>query len=538
VNLRMTSIFKIIGLILLTINLSFAQKDRYVFYFKDKSGTTFNLNEPLKFLSNAALERRVRNSIPLDQSDLPVSSNYIQQIRSAGGKVLFTTKWMNAALTEVDTATLKTISKLSFVTRYEKVAPGQLPVGQSEGIKSNENQRKTQETLVQLSMLGIDVMHSDQLRGEGVTIAIMDSGFPAVNSAAGFNHLVSNNRLKDSYNFVFNRKDVYGYDSHGADVLSILAAKSGESFTGAAPEANYLLYVTEHVPTEFRVEEYNWLFAAERADSAGADIINTSLGYSRFDDPSMNYTYQQMDGKTAVISRAATLAASKGILVVVSAGNEGGSSWKYITAPADSPEVIAAGSVDFKKSISSFSSTGPTVDGRIKPDLMAMGSSTALLFQGTTVASGSGTSFSAPLVAGLAAGVLQSRADKSLAGLKGVLIKSGDRYGNPDNQYGYGIPDYLKMRTITSIKKEIGSALYPNPARSASQVVWRTGQHMAESLQLVTSTGSLMKINGQWSQEKKEWLMDVRLLSPGLYLLLSRQGNSMVRAKLLIQQDH
>lgn len=534
----MKRVFFIVCLVFLSTTLLLAQKDRYVFFLKDKTGTTFTLNEPLKFLSPAALERRIRNNIALIQNDLPVSPSYLQEIRNAGGRILFSSKWLNAALTEVDTAAFKKINKLPFITAFEKVAPGPIPTGQAGNDLPDRSQSRTEEALLQLSMLGIDAMHSDGLLGEGITIAVMDSGFPAVNTASGFSHLNLGGKIKDRYNFVNGINNVYGYDSHGTDVLSTLAAKSGESFSGSAPEANYLLYITEHVPTEFRVEEYNWLFAAERADSAGADIINTSLGYSRFDDASMNYTYQQMDGKTTVISRAATLAASKGILVVVSAGNEGNSYWKYITAPADCPDVIAVGSVDFKKTLSSFSSSGPTADGRIKPDLMALGSNAAVLFQGTTIATGSGTSFAAPMVVGLAAGVLQSRSNKSLVNLKDELLKSGDRYSKPDNLYGYGIPDYYKLRTITSIEKEASKGIYPNPVPAGGTVLWKTGQKLVDDFLTFSSTGNFLNLKGFWMAETQEWMIDVSMLTPGLYILLSREGDKMVRAKLLIQPNH
>jgi subtilisin family serine protease len=267
--------------------------------------------------------------------------------------------------------------------------------------------------------------------------------------------------------FVFNSGNPYQYHDHGTEVLSCIAANY-QDFKGTAYDATFVLAVTEDVRSEFRIEEYNWLLAAEFADSVGVDIIHSSLGYSVFGkEPSMNYTYEDLDGNTATITQAVNLARDRGILVVTSAGNEGNSDWKYITAPADARGILTVGAVREDYTRASFSSVGPTADGRIKPDVMALGSGTAVMFGNGGISQSNGTSYAAPLVAGLAAGLWQANPDWTNIDVINAIKYTSSRALNPDAQFGYGIPDFTVARegAVLSVDQIINRdiSVYPNP---------------------------------------------------------------------------
>jgi len=460
-DLHLLSLVMLMSIMTLT---SAAQTGRYVVHFKDKAGTSFSTTKPEQFLSARSIERRARNKVPVTTEDFPVNPAYRQALQNAGAKVIFTSRWFNCALVEATTQTSSAIGQLSMVAAVEYVAPGATATGRGSRVNKHQEQMAGSASFSQLAMLGIDLLHADGYTGAGVIIAVMDSGFPGVSTLPAFDHLRTGGHIRDAYNFAYDRTDVYGFDAHGENVLSIMAARSGSTFTGSAPDASYLLYVTEYVPSEYRVEEYNWLFAAERADSAGADVINTSLGYFTFDDPSMDYTYSSMDGKTTLISRAAAKASDRGIIVVCSAGNEGAGSWKYISAPADAKDVLAVGAVDTQGKRALFSSVGPSADGRTKPDIMAQGAPTQLINSSGVSASGSGTSFSSPIAAGLVAGLIQGLPEYTAAELIAQVRKAGDRAATPDDQYGFGIPGYLFFKKlITGIRDTRQVQIFPNP---------------------------------------------------------------------------
>ncbi|HMQ00313.1 MAG TPA: S8 family serine peptidase, partial [Cyclobacteriaceae bacterium] len=312
-----------------------AQQNRYMVFFSDKANTHHQINEPLSFLSAKAIERRQKQSISITVDDLPVSQAYVQSIKQLGVDVFFTSRWFNAALIQAEADQLTDIQNLAFVSQIEFVAPGERLIrnGRKKLEEDVEDTDLGTTSAKQLIQLGMGEMHADQYKGEGVNIAVIDGGFLGVDQHEYFALMRDQGRLKDTFNFVSNTNNPFSASQHGSMVLSAMAAYKSSDFIGGAYMANYYLYLTEDAPTEYRVEEYNWLFAAERADSAGVDIINTSLGYSWFDDSSMDYTPADMDGQTAVISIAAKMAFDRGMLVVTSAGNYGNNNWQVITAP-------------------------------------------------------------------------------------------------------------------------------------------------------------------------------------------------------------
>lgn len=442
-------------------------QDRYMVFFTDKAGTDFSINNPQQFLSQRALLRRQKQQIPVVENDLPINQVYVDALKELGADTYFTTKWMNGVLIQADPVLISAIEALSFVDHTEYVAPD-APLTQDgsdadgiEGIEASQSD-------FQNDMIGIDAMHQAGYEGQGMLIGVFDEGFDNLSNISAFDHLFEDNRLIYTRDFTFNRSNVENGITHGRRVLSVLAARS-EDLVGSAPEASYILSITE-AAGEYRIEEYNWLFAAEMADSAGVDIINTSLGYNTFLDPSMDYSLSQMDGQTTVITRATNMAASKGIALVTSAGNTGQSQlWPIITAPGDSPNNLAVGSVNAALQKARISSVGPSADNRIKPDVAALGVSTAVTATDGSVLFSDGTSFASPLIAGLMAGVWQAYPELLASELLNLIRLSGNQYDTPDNQLGFGIPNFV---TISQIAEEIdlptASDLiaYPNPTNT------------------------------------------------------------------------
>lgn len=518
-------------LVLLSVALSGsaeAQQNRYMVFFKDKQGISQSLSRPIEFLSEKAIQRRLKQGIEITADDLPVSRAYVQSVRDTGADAFFVTRWMNGVLVQCDPSLLTSIEALPFVDRVEFVAP--LARLQNGGRRTFNLRRKTNhtgsETESQLQMLGLDQMHAGDYTGQGVTIAILDSGFPGVNSVPAFQKIFSSQRFAQevSHDFVHNSSDVFQYDDHGTEVLSVIAADIPDAFTGGAQDATFQLFITEDVPTEYRIEEYNWLFAAERADSAGVDIIHSSLGYYDFDDPAMNYTTAQMDGKTAVVTRAAQWAADRGIVVITSAGNEGNiSSWRIITAPADGVDVLAIGAVNAARQKVPSSSVGPTADHRIKPDLAALGSGVKVVRATGQISTASGTSLAAPLVTSLAAGVLQRYPDLGNKEIIALLKQTASQAKNPDNFLGYGIPNF---RAVVNYQERVSQTspfeIYPNPLKDDTLTISPYDPDIVDSceVEIISSQGQVLgrgTVHFDWLN--RTYQTDMSAMTPGVYFI-------------------
>lgn len=453
--------------LLLFISASSIAQDRYMVFFKDKANSSFSINTPEAFLSERSLARRTKNNVLLSEEDIPVNQAYINQVSSLGVETYFSTKWMNGVLVQMEASQVAEVESLSMVDRVEYVAPGNIltpvPFARAKFAESPVVPSRISER--QYEMLDLDHMHQAGFFGEGVLIGVLDDGFQNYNTLSAFEHAVLSNRITYTYDFTRNRPSVDNNFNHGLRVLSIIAADDQE-IIGGAPGAQFFLAVTE-APGEYRVEEYNWLFAAEKADSAGVDIITTSLGYNDFfDDDRMDYTVEEMDGLTAISTQAANYAAARGIVIIASAGNTGSDDWRITTAPADSENVISVGAVDENELLAAFSGLGPTADGRIKPDVVALGVRTRLLTSSGGIAFQNGTSFSAPLVASLAAGLMEAFPEITASEIREVIRSSGDRADSPDNFYGYGIPGFIRASRIldeTLIPIDQGIVTYPNP---------------------------------------------------------------------------
>ncbi|MDX9694849.1 MAG: S8 family serine peptidase [Bacteroidales bacterium] len=464
---------------LLLVLLSFQIKaqvapDKYRIYFKDKNHSTYSLEHPEEFLSEKALERRLKQNIQLKENDLPVSEYYLDSLRNLGATVLNTSKWLNTAVIYTsEPGLLVKLSTLNFIKEIKSLTNSQSlsynstdKFNQSKLAPKNSNDFDYGESGTQLYLHNGHILHQNGFQGQGILIAVIDAGFYQSNTLPAFDSLFANNQIISTYDFVDRNPSVYEDHNHGMSVLSIIGGNISGQLIGSSPKANFLLLRSEDANSEYPVEEDNWAAAAEFADSAGADIINTSLGYSVFDDPSQNYTYSDMDGNTAFITKAADIASSKGILVVVSAGNEGNTSWKYISAPADGDSVLAVGAIDRYGAYVTFSSQGPTSDGRTKPNVAAMGYQTTVQDIFGQVVVGNGTSYSAPIITGLSACLWQAIPNLTNLELIERIEQSSNNYLNPDNFLGYGIPDFARAANLSTINQPVSNltfTAYPNP---------------------------------------------------------------------------
>ena len=428
---------------------------RHLVYFRDKAGTPFSVAQPQAFLSARAVARRSRQAIPVLPRDLPVSPAYVAQVRAVAGspKIIYTSRWFNAAVVSCDSATLGRITALAPVRSvatlnrtFRDVVPAPAPVQVPEAAARSTAASRAQygPAYRQNEQIGALAMHDAGFRGEGMQIAVFDAGFPGVDRISALQPLFQDKRLAGTRNFVDGGRDVYLRNSHGTNCLSAMAGNQAGFYIGSAPKASFHLCITEDVSSEHPVEETNWLAAAEYADSVGVDIISSSLGYTTFDFPSVPYTYAAMNGRTAISSRAATMAARVGMLVVTAAGNEGDDPWRYISAPADADSVLSVGAVDSLGTHANFSSYGPTADGRIKPTLSAMGRSSAVLAPNGAAFRGSGTSYACPILAGMAAGFWQANPTLTAQQVIAALRSTASQAATPDNTLGYGIPNFVK----------------------------------------------------------------------------------------------
>lgn len=503
-----------------------AQVNRYVVFFKDKAGTPYSINNPSEFLSGKAIQRRIKHLVSATETDLPVTPSYVDDVRNAGATVLYTTRWMNGTLVQCDASLLSALLALPQVESIEFVAPGARPSngGRKGRIKSKAGQQDDAST-PQLAMIGIDQMHADGFRGENMTIAVFDGGFSGADTSVPFQHVFTEGRVDAavSHDFVYGGPDVFRHDDHGTQVWSVIAAFQDGTFTGGAYKANFQLYVTEDVDTEYRIEEYNWLIAAERADSAGVDMINSSLGYSTFDDPSMDYQPENMNGTTTVISRAVNYAVDRGIVVVTSAGNEGAKPWRIITAPADAEYAVAVGNVNFSGIKNPSSSFGPTADGRFKPDVVAPGTSVKVIKANGTVGSASGTSVAAPLVTSLLAGAWQKYPHLFNRVLIEALRISSSQGSSPDNSLGYGLPGYLALsHYIEQDTDQLVVQVYPNPVVGNTLTIESSNPNelSLSNYFIANSTGQTIATGtATFTWNNSRYTVDLTGLHPGIYFL-------------------
>ena len=488
-------------LLLSAAEFVFAQNASYMYfyrvYFRDKGDNTIEKFSPADLLSSRALDRRQKAGIPVpDFRDLPVCQGYLDRISASGFKLHCTSKWMNTALFKTQTpADLNLLRNLPFVSDVRIVKTTGKKSLYNDKLSFSVDQAYLPPFDRPVNMVNGYPLHNSGFNGKGILIAVLDGGFFDADQASSLINLRNRNGIKATYDFVEKNRFVYSYSTHGTAVLSVLAGKIEGSIEGTAQGSDYILLKTEDVQSEFPCEEDFWTAGAEYADSSGADIITSSLGYYNFDDPELNYKYSDLDGNSAFVTRAADIAASKGILVVNSAGNERNTNWHRIIFPSDGDSVVAVGAVDGNNLISTFSSAGPSADGRIKPDNSTMGVSVPVQVSATSIGRSNGTSFSCPVLSGMAACLMQAVPMALNSDIIQALHASGDRYNSPDSLYGYGIPDMLTALTklqdqyVKVPDTDVFAA--PNPTTGNIEIIFLK-QPEELTIEIISVTGKVL----------------------------------------------
>ena len=432
-----------------------AQAFEYKFrlYLKDKGKSSFSVKKPEQFLSQKAIDRRANYGIAIDESDLPISDKYIEKIENTGCIVVAKSKWQKTVAVHcADSMHIDVLKELPFVDSARFVWKGE-PQSNSR-VYSNvpllfkgKRNLKDYYGLAErnIKTLNGHHLHNIGYKGKGIDIAVIDAGFNQLPNI----ELIKNINISGHKGFVHQYEDLFHHDNqHGLNVLSCIGTNVPHLFVGTAPEASFWLLGSEDNRSEYPVEEDYWAAAIEYADSVGVRIVNTSLGYSSFDFPAQSYTHADLDGKTALTSKSATMASNKGILVVCSAGNSGAKAWQKITSPGDAENILTVGAIATDSVVASFSSRGYTADMRIKPDVMALGVDARVVNEFGSVRLSNGTSFSSPIMCGIMACLIQAFPELNNKELIHIIHQSSDRYQNPDETYGYGIPDMAKALVI------------------------------------------------------------------------------------------
>ncbi|WP_245780681.1 S8 family serine peptidase [Lutibacter maritimus] len=535
-------------LLIFSVSIMNAQDEDAWVYFNDKPSKNTFLNAPLTMLTQRALDRRSRYNIPLDFKDVPIEASYIDLVESASGiSVLAKSKWLNALHVKgtyeaIDALNALQVNGTNIVASIEFADKNIL----SDRKNSNQNVKsKSQNKLKiatnfnygqaanQIQMLKGEILHHNNFTGAGMQIAVIDAGFPNVDTFSAFQRLRDNNQILGGYDFVNRNANFYTGYYHGMAVLSTIACYiysddgiATNDFVGTAPDASFYLFITEDYYNETPLEESLWVEAAEEADRLGVDVINTSLGYYEFDDINYNYTYNNMDGQTTFITRGAEIAFSRGMLLVNSAGNEGNNSWHYIIAPADAPSVLSIGAVDKDKFIANFSSYGPTYDGRVKPDVCAEGAGVYIINASGSIATSNGTSFSGPIMAGMVTCLWQAFPNKTNAEITQIVKESAHLYSNPTNHEGYGIPNFETIYNTLSVEEAILDneyfKFYPNPVNDYLNFYFPTDINEIE----VTIYSLLGKKLIEKNVFKNLPKLEISQLPKGLYIIKTSFGTN------------
>jgi len=518
----------------------FSQEDAWV-YFNDKPNASSFLDNPLTILTQRALDRRINQGIELTISDAPIEISYVNQITSATGiTVMAKSKWLNCLHIRGSISDISALISLPFVHHIHfannslnskmAIQKPYKSINKEMDVQNNFNYGTSSN---QIEMLNGQLLHQANYTGNGKIIAVLDSGFTGVENIVPFNRMFTNGLYLGGYNFVTGNTNVFSSHNHGTMTLSCMVGNVDGQLVGTAPDASYYLFITEDISSENPVEESYWVQAAEEADRLGADIISTSLGYFGYDNPSYSHAYSDMTGNTAFASQGANIAYSKGMIVVASAGNDGGDLEPHIGVPAEATNVLAVGAVKYDRTYALFSSIGPSFDGRVKPDVMAKGAETTVSNTDGTIVTANGTSFSCPVMAGMIASFWQAIPWASNQQVLDFVKQSADRFTNPDIYYGYGIPDFqLALNTaLLSVSHDNKGKflIFPNPTKDYFSVSFPNGCNYA--------TISIYNTCGQLVLEKETNSNDsisVAGLSSGIYFYKIK-SNSFVQSGKIIK---
>ena len=523
-----------LSLCFLMISIFSWSQEYYMVYLKPKTNTQTYLSNPSLMLSQRAQERRINRNIILDDKDVPLNQTNLQQIKNLDLTFHGASKWLNAVMVEVfDDTTVTQLQNLSFVQNVESLVRNENPRNQIHQNKFNNHQNRNLSynygySDVFIDQLNLKPVHNAGYSAQNILIGVIDSGFPGVNTIGAFAALRNENRIIDSKNFV-NSNSIYDMHSHGTIVLATMAAKINNEYVGSAPDATYALYVSEDAAVETPKELMHWIQAAERADSVGVDVINTSLGYTTFDDSRYDFTYEDMDGNTTVISRGAKIAASRGIFLVTAMGNDGSNSWHYLSAPADTPEVFSIGAISEYFTPASFSSHGPNSANVMKPNVSALGVYTPTYSPNGQLSASSGTSLSSPVLAGAVASLISAFPHLSIAELKQAIEESSHLFPVYNTQLGYGVPNFGSLLETLKTTEVVNSdfKIYPNPTSTSFKI---EATKEVKQVDLLSVTG--LKLKSNFNQKQ----MNVQGVAKGIYLVqVSFADGSQSTSKLVIK---
>jgi len=531
--------------ILFFYSFNLGAQEYYWIAFSDKNLTQFSLSSPGDYLSERAIQRRIRQNIAIDSLDLPVNQNYINDVINLGARLIHSSKWLNGITVKAETESFNIkVAKLPFVKEVQltKTASTKSAIQKFDETSGIENipidASLYGPSVSQTSILNGQFLHNQNYRGQGMQIAVLDAGFLNANRYPAFDSLWANNQILGTKDFVDATDEFFSTHYHGMSVLSCMGGNVPGKLIGTATKASYWMIRTEDTDSEFLIEEDNWVAAAEFADSAGVDIINSSLGYTQFDDAAMNHTYSEIDGKTTRVTRGANIAASRGILVFASAGNEGNKTWKYLVAPSDGENVIGVGAVNKDSIPASFTSYGPAYGGKTKPNVSAVGWNTYLQKSDGTFGSLNGTSFSSPVMAGMAAGLWGSMPHTTATQVKNAIEMSAHLYNNPNDVLGFGIPNmelaWLILMNLSSHVPEISKqwTAYPNPVNDVLILRNRNNQFLDNiTIEVFTIDGKLVQ---KWIKPdaNRIELRDLNSLPKGILLLKISSAHSSETIKL------
>ncbi len=543
VTLEKTAIMKriLLAVFLLLPFITFSQEDAWVF-FTDKENVATSIANPLTILTQEAIDRKTTHGVAIDERDVPVNESYITQVKQQSGiTVLAKSKWMNCIHVRGSQSNIDALEALQFVSSIEFADDSLTSFAPDFENSKNEEVSPQQRinynygaTENQVTMLAADFLHEQDFTGGGMIVAVLDSGFPGVDTNAGFARVRDEGRLLDGYDFVDRADNEFAFtgSSHGTRTASDIAGFIQDQFVGTAPDVSLYCFRTEDVASENPVEESYWVEAAERADSLGVDVINTSLGYRNYDNPAYSYSYADMDGQTAFISRGANIAFEKGMLLVTSAGNSGTG---MIAAPADAPGVLTVGAVDSNGNYVNFSSIGPSSDGRIKPDVMAKGQNSAVITTDGTITTSNGTSFSSPIMAGAVTCFWQAFPNRTNEEIMQLVRESAHLFDTPTAQMGYGIPNFEDAYTnVLSVEESAFTKAYilsPNPTKNVFQVQFPEGISRAH----ITVYDMLGKQVIQTNVTTTDNVVIIDRLTTGVYIV-QIQDDALSTTQKLIKQ--
>ena len=529
--------------------LGFQQVDAQNYFwigFTDKNNSEYSLDHPEEYLSARAIQRRTNQNIAIDSLDLPVNQNYIDSVLTLSVELVHATKWLNGITVRCDSANLAdSVLYWDFVREIQLTKPASTTKSVTNKF-ADENFTDAPPidstlyggSVYQIGMMEGQFLHNNNFKGQNVQIAILDGGFYRADVHPAFDSLWFNNQILGTKDFVNPNSDFFSTNYHGMSVLSCMGGNIPGELIGTAPKASYWLLRSEDTNSEYIVEEDHWVAAAEFADSVGADIINSSLGYTEFQDAATNHDYTDMDGNTTRVTRGANIAASRGMLVFSSAGNERNDPWFRIVAPSDGVNVIGVGAVDMNFNPAYFSSAGPAADGALKPNVSAMGYQTTLQRSDGSIGMASGTSFSSPVLAGMAASLWQAYPEKTAVEIKDALERSGHLYNSPDSLQGYGVPNMRIASTLLDpVSVEIAEqnnnwTIYPNPVRNRIVLQSATDLQLNKLLiKLYSLDGSVVQ-SWQKPAAHSVVLNNLENIEAGIYLLLIQTKSNVETFKI------